>query len=382
MSESCAVEVYENETYSRKNGWGSYKKYPFVLKSTLTACKPLDEISVPSSDWQWSTNWKITKMPGVTDADGWEYASRFSRFKSQDRAPKSEAMWSRARRRLWTRIMRREPHVKATDMTKLLSKVQMGLGSIHAARVKIEEIMRQAPEAAESDQMRSLVTSVNRNIADILGVLDQAEKQGELDPTSGMKSSAVLKKLRNDVLKEQYAIEKALEPSSTITSSAPIPLNNGMRNGSMTTRTSFTSAFSNPNNQVNGSFSSGSYASNSFIPGSFSNNSSSFRSNRTLPSNSFSAVNSVTNNLRNRGSMVDAPDESKDLKQEMNGFSNNFSSGKSQVKSGSAGAFDPTIFRNNNAVMGDNNPDDGDFVDRTTHDMIIAQVRDNKILII
>lgn len=206
MSESCVIEVYENEILNRRrNVWLPYAECPFTMKATMTPCKPIEEITVPSSEWVWSTNWKITKMAGVTDAEGWEYASRVARFKAKDRAPKSEARWSTARRRLWTRIMRREPLVKPSDMTKVLPKVQSGLGSIHAARVKIEQIMRQAPEAATSDQMLSLVASVERNIADILSVLDQAEQQQ--GQGSGVKSSnlspAVLKKLRNDVLKEQ-----------------------------------------------------------------------------------------------------------------------------------------------------------------------------------
>lgn len=97
-------------------------------------------------------------------------------------------------------------------------------------RMKIEEIMKHAPEAANSDQMLSLVTSVNRNISDILSVLDQAEKnfaqeeqqaitngnskggfynngnanaKGGGGNSSASNSPAVLKKLRNDVMKEQ-----------------------------------------------------------------------------------------------------------------------------------------------------------------------------------
>lgn len=215
MAESCVIEVYENETHGRSGGWVSYAECPFIMKATMTPCKPIEEINVPSSEWAWSTNWKITKMPGVTDAEGWEYASRFSRFKIKDRAPKSEARWSRARRRLWTRIMRREPVVKTTDMTKVLSKVQGGLTSIHSARIKIEQIMRSAPEAATSDQMKSLVASVERNIADILSVLDQAEQQAQQSSSTSANGSAkastspaVLKKLRNDVLKEQVRMEK------------------------------------------------------------------------------------------------------------------------------------------------------------------------------
>jgi hypothetical protein len=213
MAESCVIEVYENESYSRSKGWLPFSECPYTMKATMTPCKPIEEITVPSSEWAWSTNWKISKMPGVTDAEGWEYASRFSRFKAKNRAPKSEAMFSTARRRLWTRIMRREPVVKSADIGKILSKVQSGLASIHAARVKIEEIMRQAPEAATSDQMRSLVASVERNIADILSVIDQAEQQQSGGTASSSSASgktvnntpAVLKKLRNDVIKEQVS---------------------------------------------------------------------------------------------------------------------------------------------------------------------------------
>lgn len=139
MSESCVIEVYENEAFDRvKGGWIQHKEFPYVMKATLQPCKPLDEITLPDSEgddgWQWATNWKISKMPGVTDSEGWEYASRFNRFKDKKRAPKAEATWSRARRRLWTRIMRRETTVKASEISKVLPKIQLGLSSVHSAR--------------------------------------------------------------------------------------------------------------------------------------------------------------------------------------------------------------------------------------------------------
>lgn len=220
MSESCAVMVYENERLHRRLGWISHNKEPFVMKETLEPCKPLDEITVPSHEWLWSTNWKIIKMPGATDEDGWEYASKYSRFKVKNRIPKSEASWCKARRRLWTRVMRRELGVKATDITKVLPKIQAGLTSINAARKKIEEIMRHAPSAAESDEMKHLVTSVYRNIQEILSIIEQAEKQIATLPansavtTSSNKTAgsgqlpnpAALKKLKNEVLREQVSL--------------------------------------------------------------------------------------------------------------------------------------------------------------------------------
>jgi hypothetical protein len=138
MSESCAIEIYENEGFNRMKSWIPHKEFPYVMKATLKPCKPLDEITLPNTDgedgWQWATNWKISKMPGVTDSEGWEYASRFNRFKDVQRAAKAEAAWSRARRRLWTRIMRRETAVKASDISKVLPKIQLGLSSVHSAR--------------------------------------------------------------------------------------------------------------------------------------------------------------------------------------------------------------------------------------------------------
>lgn len=220
MSESCAVEIYENERLHRRKGWIPNNKEPFVMKETLVPCKPLDEITVPSSEWLWSTNWKIIKMPGTTDEDGWEYASKYIRFKVKNRTPKPEQSYStKARRRLWTRIMRREIGVKATEITKVLPKIQAGLSSINATRKKIEEIMKYSPAASESDEMRLLVTTVYRNIQEILSIIDQAEKQIALPNTNNnnvisrptnlqpqLPNPAVLKKLRNDVLREQVCI--------------------------------------------------------------------------------------------------------------------------------------------------------------------------------
>lgn len=370
MSESCVIEVYENEILNRRrNMWIPYAECPYTMKATMTPCKPIEEITVPSSEWVWSTNWKITKMAGVTDAEGWEYASRVSRFKVKDRAPKSEARWSNARRRLWTRIMRREPLVKASDMTKALPKVQTGLASIHSARVKIEQIMRQAPEAASSDQMLSLVASVERNIADILSVLDQAEEQQS--QSSGSKSAsgtgispAVVKKLRNDVLKEQAALEAALEgglplnvPSSSGSGSSRVV------NGSMLQRDRSGSSFSN-RQQTNVYAGSGGVLGSSF---------SSSYINGTNPNRPSFAGN--TGPVSRGGNTTGGTDRtsSVELRQDLQGINKVLNQNKGSVKSGAAGAFNPAIFAGGSARNVAGEPDDGDFVDRTTQELMIEQ---------
>lgn len=208
MSETCAIEVYENQTFGRLQGWAAHGESPFSLKPSNIACKPLEEISLPNSDWAWVSNWKTSKMPGVTDADGWEYASKFTRFQNSNRPPKAEALWSRARRRLWIRVMRRDATIKSADLSKALAKVQQGLTNIHSARIRIEQVSAGQPEAIESEQMISLSNSVQRNIADLLGILDQAER---LPPGKTDLSPAAVKKLKNEILKEEAAILRALE---------------------------------------------------------------------------------------------------------------------------------------------------------------------------
>lgn len=107
------------------------------------------------------------------------------------------------------------------------SQSSFKLVSIHTARLRIEEIAAKAPETIESEQMKALVQSVKKNISDILGLLDnidrqllviqEQESQGKAVNGSGksklgpatVASSAIgtapvmVKKLRNDVTKEE-----------------------------------------------------------------------------------------------------------------------------------------------------------------------------------
>lgn len=79
--------------------------------------------------------------------------------------------------------------------------------------------MAAAPDAAGSDQMKALVSSVKKNIGDILGLLDNMDKllqqpqyQGHSGAAAVGTAPAVVKKLRNEVTKEEAAIDRALNP--------------------------------------------------------------------------------------------------------------------------------------------------------------------------
>jgi hypothetical protein len=204
MSESRLIELYECQSYSRTNKWQPFAEFGWCTKENQEPCVPAIEITLPNNEWIWATEWTVSKMANITDDEGWEYASRMSRFGAKGRVPKpAEAAFSTVRRRLWTRVMRREIGVRAGDVPKALSKIQAGLASIHGARVRIEEIMKQAPEAADSEQMQALVRSVKKNIADVVSSLDQISMYQQKAGAQQNTNTAAVKKLRNDLMKEE-----------------------------------------------------------------------------------------------------------------------------------------------------------------------------------
>mmetsp|Transcript_35632 Transcript_35632/g.70859 ORF Transcript_35632/g.70859 Transcript_35632/m.70859 type:complete len:432 (-) Transcript_35632:51-1346(-) len=213
MSEERSFEVYECQSYSRVSKWQPHNDFPWATKDPPAPCVPLKEITLPNEEWVWSSEWKIETIPGATDDEGWEYASRLSRFLAENRQPKAEAhQWSTVRRRLWRRSMRREIGIRTADIPKALQKIQTGLASIHNARVRIEEIMKQAPQVAESEQMATLVGSVKKNIGDVITSLDQISAHQHKNGSPQTTTTAAVKKLRNDVMKEEIAIDRALNP--------------------------------------------------------------------------------------------------------------------------------------------------------------------------
>jgi hypothetical protein len=77
-------------------------------------------------------------------------------------------------------------------------KVQNGLRNIHLVRVKIEEIMMNDLDAADSSEMLALVASVKNNISHICRLLDVVEERGVT-----ASELTVINKLRNDISKEE-----------------------------------------------------------------------------------------------------------------------------------------------------------------------------------
>ena len=209
MTETSIVELWEYEEYDRSKNWVPDSQHPWT-NTCFEDSKPPDEVTPPGPEWCWASNWKIEKKTGATDGDGWEYATNFARFKSLERSPKFEKKWNdKSRRRMWSRALRKDGLINgratSTDLSKTLPRIQQGLSSIHKARLRIEAIMKEAPDAANSEQMQSAVTLVKKNIADIMTALDQAEAHQQKNPGAAAQT-LVIKKLKNDLSKEEVII--------------------------------------------------------------------------------------------------------------------------------------------------------------------------------
>jgi hypothetical protein len=109
-------------------------------------------------------------------------------------------MWNdKARRRKWSRIMRRDTRAsKAAQFIDSMPVIQKGLRSIYGLRVKIEEAARQSPDAMQDPQMLRLVDTVRQNMYETMNLLNHLDSNG-----LSASQVAVINKLRNDLQKEQ-----------------------------------------------------------------------------------------------------------------------------------------------------------------------------------
>lgn len=251
MCESQTVELYEYEIYSSSK-WITDEKNNWKTINNENS-KPPDEIILPSNEWCWDTNWRIIKKPGVTDRSGWEYASKFERFADPGRNPKPEKMWNdKARRRKWCRIMRRDTRGnKSSQFIDSMPLIQKGLRSIYTLRVKIEDAVKQTPDALQEPQMIRLLDTVRQNMLETMNLLNHIDIT-----TLSADKIAVVNKLKNDLQKEQDAIEAAINSSQKSSQFQPLTEKRRSNIGSGLSRVPSSSSATQLNSSSNSSLAS------------------------------------------------------------------------------------------------------------------------------
>jgi hypothetical protein len=131
------------------------------------------------------------------------------RFLSTNRATKVTRGWRDAsRRRKWSRVMRRDSRAGlAAQFQDAMPKIQNGLRSINAVRMRLEMVARAAPEELHKKQIVNLVETVRNNMHETLSLLVR------LDTTAGanQKHATVIKKLKHDLAKEEAAIDAVVK---------------------------------------------------------------------------------------------------------------------------------------------------------------------------
>lgn len=109
-------------------------------------------------------------------------------------------MWNdKARRRKWCRIMRRDTRGnKSAQFIDSMPLIQKGLRSIYTLRVKIEDAVKQTPDALQEPQMIRLLDTVRQNMFETMNLLNHIDTT-----TLSADKIAVINKLKNDLQKEQ-----------------------------------------------------------------------------------------------------------------------------------------------------------------------------------
>jgi hypothetical protein len=143
---------------------------------------------------------KCHTLPRSSSSHLISFRSKVERFSDPNRTSKPEKMWNdKARRRKWCRIMRRDTRAsKAAQFIDSMPVIQKGLRSIYSLRIKIDEAVKQSPDAMQEPQMIRLVDTVRQNMLETMTLLDHLDSNG-LSTTQ----VAVINKLRNDLQKEQ-----------------------------------------------------------------------------------------------------------------------------------------------------------------------------------
>lgn len=96
------------------------------------------------------------------------------------------------------------------DFEALVPRIQNSLARVHSTRTQVEALMASADTSSSgppsyTNEVQSFLLPLQVHIQEVLGAFESLEKQQEPPPAA----AGVLKKLRNDVIKEQVCLQSS-----------------------------------------------------------------------------------------------------------------------------------------------------------------------------
>ena len=230
------VEIWENQKYvvgfidfSLNGGeWIQHPRLPYSFKSDNSPAPEPDLYSLPSSNYRWTTNWRvrIDRNGTTTDSRGWEYATRLRTFEttsSSDRQPRTvKTLTDNARRRCLYRQYRQYDQNRLDE--EIINEVKVSLVIVQGIRKRIQILSNQLKGRLKEDkEVVELVKSVKSSVMNVQEKIKLVEESS----TSNEKLSLSIRKFKNDIKKEQlqlesFGIQTVDDNLDTLTPSTPL----------------------------------------------------------------------------------------------------------------------------------------------------------------
>ena len=177
------VEVYEVQTRNSLLSEWRPAKISWTDKEGVESL-PRDKLAA-DAEYQWQGNWRLDmeqNSVGSRDEEGWEYATKPSRFgkgRGAHRVPREKGLKDFGRRRKWVRdIVQRVPNRLPLNasMERKLEQITSLLQGLNKAQREIQKMGEPVGSAHDSQELRK---SIQENLSKLKVAQNEVRKQIE-----------------------------------------------------------------------------------------------------------------------------------------------------------------------------------------------------------
>ena len=177
------VEVYEVQTRNSLLSEWRPAKISWTDKEGVESL-PRDKLAA-GAEYQWQGNWRLDmeqNSVGSRDEEGWEYATKPSRFgkgRGAHRVPRAKGLKDFGRRRKWVRdIVQRVPNRLPLNasMERKLEQITSLLQGLNKAQREIQKMGEPVGSAHDSQELRK---SIQENLSKLKVAQNEVRKQIE-----------------------------------------------------------------------------------------------------------------------------------------------------------------------------------------------------------